>query len=52
MFVFFQCVFDVDPKNGLTLIEIAEGVEFVDIVQSTGCEFVKADNLKIMEQVE
>jgi len=48
----FQCVFDVDPENGLTLVEIAEGVEIVDIVQSTGCEFVKADNLKIMGQVE
>lgn len=49
---FLQCVFEVDPENGLTLIEIAEGVEIVDIVQSTGCEFVKSDNLKIMGQVE
>ncbi|XP_022177279.1 succinyl-CoA:3-ketoacid-coenzyme A transferase, mitochondrial [Myzus persicae] len=47
-----KCVFDVDPENGLTLVEIADGVEIVDIVQSTGCEFVKADNLKIMGQVE
>jgi 3-oxoacid CoA-transferase len=48
----FQCVFDVDPENGLTLTEIADGVEIVDIVQSTVCEFVKADNLKIMGQIE
>ena len=48
----FQCVFDVDPENGLTLVEIADGIEIIDIVQSTGCEFVKADNLKIMGQVE
>lgn len=47
-----KCVFDVDPENGLTLVEIADGVEIVDIVQSTGCEFVKADKLKIMGQVE
>lgn len=47
-----KCVFDVDPENGLTLVEIADGVELVDIVQSTGCEFVKADDLKIMGQVE
>jgi len=48
----FQCVFDVDPKNGLTLVEIADGVELVDIVQNTGCEFVKSENLKIMGQIE
>ncbi|VVC39292.1 Coenzyme A transferase active site,3-oxoacid CoA-transferase, subunit B,3-oxoacid CoA-transferase, subunit [Cinara cedri] len=47
-----KCVFDVDPENGLTLIEIAEGVELIDLVQSTGCEFVKADDLKIMGQIE
>lgn len=45
-------MFDVDPENGLTLVEIAEGVELVDIVQSTGCEFVKSDDLKIMGQIE
>lgn len=52
MRITLQCVFEVDPENGLTLIEIAEGVEIVDIVQSTGCEFVKSDNLKIMGQIE
>lgn len=45
-------MFDVDPENGLTLVEIAEGVELVDIVQSTGCEFVKSNNLKTMGQIE
>lgn len=42
----------MDPENGLTLVEIAEGVELIDIVQSTGCEFVKADDLKIMGQAQ
>jgi 3-oxoacid CoA-transferase len=42
----------VDPDNGLTLVEIAEGIEIVDIVQSTECQFNIADNLKIMGQIE
>lgn len=38
----------MDPENGWTLVEIAEGIEIVDIVQNTECEFVKADHLKVM----
>jgi hypothetical protein len=38
-FRLFQCVFEVDKENGLTLTELAEGVEVAEIVSSTGCEF-------------
>lgn len=34
-----KCVFEVNKEEGLTLIELAEGVEIVDILDSTGCEF-------------
>jgi 3-oxoacid CoA-transferase len=42
-------VFDVDINDGLTLVEIANGVTVQDVVESTGCEFKVADNLKPME---
>ncbi|XP_019881862.2 succinyl-CoA:3-ketoacid coenzyme A transferase 1, mitochondrial [Aethina tumida] len=45
-------VFEVDPEAGLTLVEIAEGVNVEDILMSTGCEFQVADDLKPMGQVE
>ena len=34
-----KCVFEVNKEEGLTLIEIADGVEIPDILNSTGCEF-------------
>jgi len=34
-----KCVFEVNKEDGLTLIELAEGVEIPDIISSTGCEF-------------
>ena len=34
-----KCVFEVNKETGLTLIEIAEGVEIPDILNSTECEF-------------
>ena len=34
-----KCVFEVNKEEGLTLIELAEGVELIDILNSTGCEF-------------
>ena len=34
-----KCVFEVNKEEGLTLIELAEGVEIPDIISSTGCEF-------------
>ncbi|RUP50887.1 succinyl-coa:3-ketoacid CoA transferase [Jimgerdemannia flammicorona] len=40
------CVFDVDPKKGLTLIELAEGVCVDDVRASTGCGFDVVQDLK------
>jgi 3-oxoacid CoA-transferase len=34
-----KCVFEVNKEEGLTLIEIAEGVQIPDILNSTGCDF-------------
>lgn len=44
-------VFSVDPENGLTLMEIAEGVAMEDILVSTGCSFQVSPELKPMQQV-
>ena len=41
-----KCVFDVDPENGLKLIELADGVTVEEIRKSTGCPFTLSDNLK------
>jgi len=43
-------VFDIDPKEGLSLIEIADGVSLEDIKASTGAPFKVADNLIPMRQ--
>lgn len=43
-------VFKVHPEAGLTLIEIAEGVEVPEILSTTGCEFAVAEDLKKMGQ--
>lgn len=39
MIVTDKCVFEVDEKNGLTLIEISPFSSLEDIKASTGCEF-------------
>lgn len=44
-----QCVFDVDFTNGLTLIELAEGVTVDDVKAKTEAPFSVADNLGSME---
>lgn len=46
-----KCVFEVDKEKGLTLIEIAEGVEVPEIIVSTGCDFAVSSDLKPMRQV-
>lgn len=48
----FQGVFEVHPERGLTLIEIASGVELPEIIVSTGCSFEVADDLKPMQQID
>lgn len=44
-------VFSVDKENGLTLIELAEGVGVEDILMTTGCDFRVAEDLKPMGQI-
>jgi 3-oxoacid CoA-transferase len=45
-----QCVFEVDrAKGGLTLTELAPGVEVDEIKKKTGAKFAVADNIKSME---
>lgn len=44
-------VFEVDKETGLTLVEIAEGVEIQDIVNITACQFRVSENLKPMGQI-
>ena len=34
-----QAVFKVDKREGLTLIEIADGIKINELTKSTGCEF-------------
>ena len=43
-----QCVFDVDFTEGLTLIEVADGVTVDEVRAKTGAEFKVADEVKPM----
>lgn len=43
-------VFDVDFTNGLTLVEVAEGVSVDEVTAKTEAPFTVADTLKTMEQ--
>ncbi|KAL1506192.1 hypothetical protein ABEB36_005598 [Hypothenemus hampei] len=45
-------VFSVDKENGLTLIELAEGIGIEDVLMTTGCNFQVAEDLKPMGQIE
>jgi acyl CoA:acetate/3-ketoacid CoA transferase beta subunit len=43
-----KAVFEVDKKNGLTLIEIAEGLTLEQLRAVTGCEYiVRAFSLEV-----
>ncbi|KAJ6655177.1 hypothetical protein lerEdw1_005655 [Lerista edwardsae] len=46
-----KAVFDVDQKNGLTLIEIWEGLSVDEIKKSTGASFVVSPKLEPMKQI-
>ena len=48
LLTFLQGVFDVDFTNGLTLIEISEGVTVDEIESKTEAPFKVAENLKSM----
>lgn len=43
-----QCVFDVDFTNGLTLIELADGVTVDEVKAKTEAPFIVADDVKPM----
>ena len=43
-----QCVFDVDFTDGLTLIEVADGVTVDEVQSKTGADFKVADEIKPM----
>jgi 3-oxoacid CoA-transferase len=43
-----QCVFDVDFTNGLTLVELADGVTVEEVRAKTGAEFKEADEITPM----
>lgn len=51
LYYFFQCVFEVDKENGLTLTELADGVTIEDVQMSTGCQFHVSKDLKKMGDV-
>lgn len=40
------CVLDNIPGKGLTLVELAEGVELAEVQAKTACKFHVADKLK------
>lgn len=47
-----QCVFEVDrKKGGLTLTELAPGVDVEEIRSKTGAKFKVADDIKSMEEL-
>lgn len=52
MIITEKAVFNVDKENGLTLIEVAEGVGVEDILSTTGCNFQVAENLQPMKQIK
>lgn len=43
-----QCVFDVDFTQGLTLIELADGVTVDEVRSKTGATFKEAAEIKPM----
>ncbi|XP_075040195.1 succinyl-CoA:3-ketoacid coenzyme A transferase 1, mitochondrial [Mixophyes fleayi] len=46
-----KAVFDVDKKNGLTLIEVGEGLSVDDIKKCTGSDFSVSPALKQLQQI-
>jgi 3-oxoacid CoA-transferase len=45
-----QCVFEVDrEKGGLTLTELAPGVEVEEVRSKTGAKFAVVEDVKSME---
>lgn len=47
-----KAVFKVDPKKGLTLVELWEGTSMDDLKATTACFFKVCPNLKPMQQIK
>ncbi|XP_042142267.1 succinyl-CoA:3-ketoacid coenzyme A transferase 2, mitochondrial [Ixodes scapularis] len=47
-----MCVFEVNEDQGLTLVEITEGLAVEDIIRSTACDFKVSPELKQMQQAD
>ncbi|XP_003505099.1 succinyl-CoA:3-ketoacid coenzyme A transferase 2A, mitochondrial isoform X1 [Cricetulus griseus] len=47
-----KAVFDVDPKKGLTLVELWEGSSLDEVKATTGCAFKVSPDLKPMQQIK
>lgn len=47
-----MCVFEVHEDQGLTLVEITEGLAVEDIIRSTACDFKVSPDLKRMQQAD
>nr|XP_048290456.1 succinyl-CoA:3-ketoacid coenzyme A transferase 2A, mitochondrial-like [Myodes glareolus] len=47
-----KAVFKVDPKKGLTLVELWEGTSMDDLKATTACAFSVCPNLKPMQQIK
>ncbi|VDK46714.1 unnamed protein product [Anisakis simplex] len=45
-----MAVFDVDPNEGLTLIEVREDLSVEDVIENTGCAFKVSSKLQPMQQ--
>ncbi len=46
----FKAVFDVDPDEGLTLIELREGHTIEDLIEQTEAQFKISPDLKPLQQ--
>lgn len=46
----FQAVFDVDPEEGLTLIELRDGYSIENLIELTEAQFKVSENLKPLQQ--
>lgn len=51
MIITEKAVFTVDNEKGLTLTEIAPDVSMEQLVASTGCPFMIADDITPMKQI-
>jgi len=51
MIITEKCVFEINPEEGLTLTELADGVKVEDVMVATGCNFQVSESIRAMGQV-